>query len=89
MMRVLLAAAVCVAAMALDACPAQAREAPWCAVVSLGSGSTYWDCQYRSVEECRPNVIAGNRGFCNHNPRYEGEAAPAKARHAHRKRHFG
>ena len=28
--------------------PAKAYEAPWCAVISDG----YWDCQYRSIEEC-------------------------------------
>ena len=39
-------------------------NAPWCAVVNLGMGDVYWDCQYRTVEECVPNVIAGNRGFC-------------------------
>jgi hypothetical protein len=38
-------------------------NAPWCAVIPL-SGDVYWDCQYRTIEECRPNVIAGNRGFC-------------------------
>ena len=37
-------------------------------VVDVGWGDVIWDCHYRSVEECRPNVIAGNRGFCNHNP---------------------
>jgi hypothetical protein len=36
-------------------------SAPWCAVIELGPGSVYWDCQYRSIEECRPNVLAGNR----------------------------
>ena len=41
--------------------------APWCAVIPL-SGDVYWDCQYRTVEECVPNVLAGNRGFCNLNP---------------------
>lgn len=27
-----------------------------------------WECIYRSIEECRPNVLTGNRGFCNPNP---------------------
>jgi hypothetical protein len=43
-------------------------DAPWCAVITIGPGDVYWDCQYRTIEECRPNVIAGNRGFCNLNP---------------------
>ena len=42
-------------------------DAPWCAVVNL-KGDVYWDCQYRTVEECVPTVISGNRGFCNLNP---------------------
>ena len=47
-------------------------NAPWCAVVSVGAGGVIWDCHYRSVEECRPNVVAGNRGFCNWNPNWSG-----------------
>jgi hypothetical protein len=43
-------------------------DAPWCALINLGMGDVYWDCRYRTVEECVPNVIAGNRGFCNLNP---------------------
>ena len=32
------------------------------------AGSVYWDCQYHSFEDCyrRGNILAGNRGFCNH-----------------------
>jgi hypothetical protein len=88
-MRILLAASVCIAAMVLDARAAPMREAPWCAVVSIGAGTVDWDCRYGSIEECRPNVIAGNRGTCNQNPRYKVEVAPLRARHAHRKRHTG
>lgn len=47
------------------------KHAPWCAVINIGTGSVVWVCQYRSVEECMPNVLAGNRGFCNPNPWYE------------------
>ena len=45
-------------------------DAPWCAVISIGQGSVYWDCQYRSFEACYHlgNILAGNRGFCNLNP---------------------
>jgi len=42
-------------------------DAPWCAVTDK-KGDVYWDCQYRTIEECVPNVIAGDRGFCNLNP---------------------
>jgi hypothetical protein len=37
-------------------------------VINVGTGSVIWDCKYRSVEECVPNVLAGNRGFCNPSP---------------------
>lgn len=87
-MRYVLAAAVFIAVMAFDLRPVQAYgSAPWCAVVDVGWGDVIWDCHYRSVEECRPNVIAGNRGFCNHNPRYVGELVPVHRYKVHRKRH--
>ena len=85
MIRILLAAAVLAGAAALDLRPAQAAEAPWCAVISLGQGDDYWDCQYRSLEECVPHVLAGNRGVCNENPRYTGQSKPTHR--ARRKRH--
>ena len=57
------------AATSFGTSPSQAfGDAPWCAVINIGAGTVYWDCQYRTVEECVPNVLAGNRGFCNLNP---------------------
>jgi hypothetical protein len=67
-------------------------NAPWCAVRNLGSGNIEWDCEYRTVEECAPTVVAGNRGFCNLNPYYPGtysaspRGVPWRAAH-HRSRH--
>ena len=51
---------------------AEASEARWCAVISRNDGDVHWDCTYRSIEECRPNVIAsnGNRSFCTPSPYY-------------------
>jgi hypothetical protein len=51
---------------------AEAAAAPWCAVISLGTGDVHWDCQYHSFEDCyrRGNILAGNRGFCNPSPYY-------------------
>ncbi len=43
-------------------------NAPWCAVMNMGDGDVIWDCEYATVEQCVPNVLAGNRGFCNVNP---------------------
>jgi hypothetical protein len=62
----ILATVIVFAASVFGRHPAKAYEAPWCAVISEG----YWDCQYRSIEECRPNVLAGNRGWCNPSPYY-------------------
>jgi hypothetical protein len=47
-------------------------NAPWCAVVDQGAGNIMWECQYQSVAECTPNVLAGNRGFCQRNPYWQG-----------------
>ena len=45
--------------------PAAATDvAAWCAVINYGE---YWDCQYRSFEECRPIALA-KRGWCNPSP---------------------
>ena len=45
-------------------------NAAWCAVIEIGTGSIYWDCQYPTFEACYHlgNILAGNRGFCNLNP---------------------
>jgi hypothetical protein len=64
-------AAIAAATLSFSHQPAKAyATAPWCAVINLGTGSVYWDCSYSSIETCRPNVLAGNRGWCNPNPYY-------------------
>ena len=80
-----LLAVAAMAAVAVMASWALARpvhaEAPWCAVIDMGRGDAYWDCQYASIQQCRPHVIAGNRGFCNPNPRYLGTVRGQRAKH--------
>jgi hypothetical protein len=89
-MRYVLAAAVFIAAMAFDLGPVRAYgTAPWCAVVDVGWGDVVWDCQYYTFEACVPNVLAGNRGFCNHNPAGPGWQRTGTDRPKHyRKRHI-
>jgi hypothetical protein len=73
MMRIALSFAAAAAALSLSASSSQAQysgEARWCAVLSMGTGSVHWDCGYNTVEACVPNVLAGNRGFCELNPYY-------------------
>jgi hypothetical protein len=64
-MRRLVIAAV-LGLLAVESQPAFAQfygPGPWCAVVDRGFGSVYWDCRYRSLAECRPNVLAVIAGF--------------------------
>jgi hypothetical protein len=59
------------AAMSFGTSPSRAYgDAPWCAVINIGTGTVYWDCQYLTFEACYHlgNILAGNRGFCNLNP---------------------
>ncbi len=73
MTKIICALTVVISVMALDQCAAQTTASPWCAVIGTGDDAVYWDCQYQSIEQCYPQVIAGNRGFCNPNPAYQGE----------------
>jgi hypothetical protein len=65
---------------------AQYGPAPWCAVLNTGNSSVYWDCEYATAAECAPNVIAGNRGFCNENPAFVG-GTHEKPYRCHTERH--
>ncbi len=60
--------------------------APWCAVVSMGDGDMQWDCEYRSIEDCRPNVLGGNRGWCNPNPYLAVSSSAAERPHSRKHR---
>jgi hypothetical protein len=86
-MRFLPVAALVLATGCLGATPARAVEGPWCALISGGTGATYEDCQYYSLEACRPVILAGNRGFCNPNPRWVGPPPGSAVRHKRRVHH--
>jgi hypothetical protein len=86
MTRLILATIAALAGVFLGLQPAKA-QAPWCAVISLGTGSVYWDCRYCSIEQCRPNVLAGNRGFCNPNPYFAAAFQPDERRRYRKKKH--
>ena len=88
-LRMIFAAVVALVSVVFALQPANAYEAPWCAVTSGGDGDMHWDCQYRSIEGCRPNVLAGNRGWCNPNPYADLFVAPYRlTEHLHyRERH--
>jgi hypothetical protein len=85
-MRIMLLAAIAIAALISDISPSAAVEGPWCSQVTLGRGKVATNCSYRSFEECYPNVIAGNRGFCSPNPYWSGVRGGAARPKAHHKR---
>ena len=82
-------AATMALAVTMSAAPVPSRasggNAPWCAIIDYGDGGVSWECNYRSFEECYPNVIAGNKGSCNVNPYGSGPPASPAASHKHRK----
>ena len=48
---------------------------PWCAMQSIGHGTITENCSMMSFEQCRLEVVAGNRGWCQPNPRFAGAHA--------------
>jgi hypothetical protein len=88
MIRMVRTAAAAAALFLLEIAPGHALtgNAPWCAVVEIGPGEVEWDCHYQTEQECAPDVVAGNRGFCNHNPYYVPQATPhATVKHPRRR----
>jgi uncharacterized protein DUF3551 len=66
--RLLFAAAAMTAATCAGVAVSHASfgGAPWC-VVKTGD-DIYWDCQYRTAQECMQVLAQGIRGSCNVNP---------------------
>lgn len=80
MTRILSITVPAIAAVSFDTRGARAAEGPWCANVDIGTGNVYADCQYYSFAACQPHILAGNRGFCNLNPRWVGPPPGPRAR---------
>jgi hypothetical protein len=68
--------------MFLDPRASHAYEGPWCALSDIGGGVMQENCSMRSLEMCRQ----GNRGFCNPNPRWQGNPAGVRQNATRRKR---
>jgi hypothetical protein len=74
-MRLLSLGVAIVAAFTVASCESGRRsipEGPYCAVTNIGFEQTSENCYLPSLDACRREVIAGNRGFCRPNPRYAG-----------------
>ena len=85
-MRRMLIVTAAGAAMLLDPCVSQAYERPWCALTDIGGGVMHENCTIPTFEMCVQEVIAGNRGFCNPNPRWQGPRPGGRETAARRKR---
>jgi hypothetical protein len=85
--RLLFAVFACAIAFGGQASALTMGNAPWCAVVESSPGNIEWDCDYQTVEECVPNVLGGNRGFCNVNPYWQPPPG-APGRPGRHKRHI-
>jgi Protein of unknown function (DUF3551) len=85
-LKLMIAVAVSAAAILFDVPAGRASfgDAPWC-VVKTGD-DVYWDCEYRTSQECVQALAAGNRGFCNVNPSPGPSRPAASAQPEHRKR---
>lgn len=55
------------------------RQGPWCAGQTIG-WSWQENCTLPSLEVCRREVIAGNRGVCFPNPNWTGPVAPPRGK---------
>jgi hypothetical protein len=74
------------AAMLLDPRASQAYEMPWCALTEIAGGAMYENCTIPTFELCVQEVIAGNRGFCIPNPRWQAPRPAARQPRGQRKR---
>jgi hypothetical protein len=74
------------AAMLLNPRASQAYERPWCALTEIAGGAMYENCTIPTFELCVQEVIAGNRGFCIPNPRWQAPGPAPRQPRGQRKR---
>ena len=85
-MRIILTATALAAAISFDPRAGQAYERPWCALTEIAGGAMYENCTLPTFELCVQEVIAGNRGFCTPNPRWQAPRPKARQPGGQRKR---
>jgi len=87
-MRVICVIIASAAALLLDLRAGQAyAQGRWCAVQSIGAGFVTETCSFQTLEQCVPEVIAGNRGFCKENMRWPGRYGAVERPKRHHKHH--
>ena len=91
MVKTILGLTIAIAAIAAALCfdmpvsRASFGDAPWC-IMRYGD-DVYWDCQYRTSQECLAALASGNRGSCNVNPSAGSSTPAAVAQPKHQKQH--
>jgi hypothetical protein len=85
-MRFVLIVAAMAAAMLFELRASQAVQRPWCAGTNRGGGTFSYNCTIPTFEMCVQEVIAGNRGFCIPNPRWQPPRPTARRPGGQRKR---
>ena len=85
-MRIVLVATAVLAAMSFDPRASQAYEMPWCALTEIGGGAMYENYKIPTFELCVQEVIAGNRGFCIPNPRWQAPGPAVRQPRGQRRR---
>jgi hypothetical protein len=72
MIRMILVAAAALASVSFSPGHAEGAEAPWCAVISLGTGDVHYDCQYIPTSTVLRNLsvgqVPGRSSAPRHNP---------------------
>jgi len=87
-MRLMFVIIAAVAALLLGLRASQAYpQGPWCAVQSVGAGFVTENCSFQTLEQCVPEVIAGNRGFCKENMRWPGRYGVVERPRRHHRHH--
>lgn len=74
----ILAMAIGLAVVAAGAGEARAQNAPWCAIVEIGSGLGE-NCGFQTYEHCIATV-QGQGGYCQRNARYQPPAQDRSSR---------
>lgn len=80
--RLIFAAAVLSAALCFNMSAGHAGlygSSRWCAVTDQGADVISWNCEYDTLEDCRPSILAGNRGYCSPNPYFHPDPAASEA----------
>jgi hypothetical protein len=60
------------AALLVNTPSSRAAEGSWCASIEVGCGVEAMNCSFQSLDACRQEIRAGNKGSCFPNSRAGG-----------------